>query len=333
MTLYEILGVEKHATTEEIKTSFKKLAKKFHPNVNPNNPSAESKFKEVSNAYNILSDSQKREQYDAELSGVNGGINFGFGSDIFSNFEELFNPYVRGLGALNVTTRVKIDFLDARHEHSKPIKFIRKNLCKTCDGTGAKSYNGKCPYCQGNGQWRSPLGGIFNTIQICTHCSGTGKQIKEKCLLCQKGQIDETIEVNVTIPAGIMTGKTLRIPGEGNKASRSQGDLLIQVEVSEDLRWERRGANLISKLVVGYPTLVLGGEAEIETIWGKEKVYIPPGTKANSLIPLYQKGFPVLNTIMPGERGVHNVILELLVPQNISDPKFRELLHELRKYS
>lgn len=191
MTLYEILGVEPKASLEEIKTSYKKLAKKFHPDVNPNNPSSEAKFKEISNAYNILSDEQKREQYDAELAGVRMGSNFGFGQDIFSNLQDLFNPFEmlrNNSSSLNVVTKVRIEFLEARYEHAKPIKFTRKNICKLCNGSGAKSFSGKCNYCHGNGHIKSPFG-LFNTIQFCSHCNGQGKQIREKCS-CQKGQID-----------------------------------------------------------------------------------------------------------------------------------------------
>jgi len=340
MTHYETLGVNKKSSTDEIKSAYKKLAKKFHPDINPNNPSAEAKFKEISNAYNILSDENKRRQYDAELEGIR--INYGpgiygqspFGADFFSNFNDLFDPFdlLQNRGQnINVIVKIRIGFLDAREQHVRSLRYNRKNICKICNGSGAKSFNGKCVNCHGNGTLRSAAFGLFSHVQICSHCNGQGKQIREKCLNCQKGQVEESIEVNVTIPAGIMQGKNLRLIGEGHRITNGKGDLIIQVEIQEDPRWERHGAHVVSKLAVPYPTLVLGGEMELETIWGKEKINIMPGSKANSTIPLYGKGFPVLHGIMENERGVHNVILDLLVPRNVTNPRYLELLRELKK--
>jgi len=331
MTLYEVLGVPKDAPIEEIKQAYKKLAKKYHPDINPNNPTAEAKFKEISAAYSILGDAQKKEQYDKELNGFNSGMFSGFGNlgGDFGSF--IFDPFelFKNAQSLNIVTKITIPFLDARYDHTKPIKFTKKIQCKICNGSGAKSYSGSCNTCHGKGFIRTSMG-FFSTQQLCNNCNGQGKYIKEKCN-CMNGYVNTTIEASINIPAGILDGKILRIVGEGNQSNRGAGDLLIQVEITDDSRWERQGANVISKIQIDYPTLVLGGVIEIETIWGKEKINISPGSKANTILPLYNKGFPRLNGLAPSERGSHNLIIDLLIPKPNNNQRHQELLQELKK--
>lgn len=337
MNLYEVLGVEKTAKAEEIKQTYKKLAKKYHPDANPGDPTSESKFKEISSAYNVLGDPQKRAEYDRNLdnpmggygdfSGFSGFPNFsGFSNFTFDPFEALRNSSQQ----LNVITKVLIQFLDARYDHTRSIKFIRRSLCKGCNGSGAKSFSGNCAPCHGKGFVKVSALGFISAVQTCNICSGQGKLIKERCSSCQKGTIEESIEANVNMPAGIMHGKVLRVVGEGHRSQKGAGDLLIQVEISEDTRWERHGPNIISRLYIDYPNLVLGGETEVETIWGKEKITISAGTKVGTAIPLYNKGFPRLNGMLPNERGVHNLIVDLNIPKN-TNSRHNELLQELRK--
>lgn len=322
MTLYETLGVTKESSSDEIKQAFKKLAKKYHPDVNPNNSSAEAKFKEISTAYNVLSDSQKRTAYDRELDGWQNP--FGdLGEFIFNPFE-IFNS------ASHIITKIKIAFLDAKSDHVKTVKFTRKGLCKICNGSGAKTFSGNCDNCHGKGVIRSGLG-FISALHMCNVCNGKGKQIKEKCLTCQQGLVSESIDANINIPAGITNGKVLKVTGEGNRFFNGSGDLLIRVEIDDDPRWERQGADVFSKVVIDYPTLILGGEIEIETIWGKEKLNIVAGSKINNMVPLYNKGFPRLNGLLPTERGTHNIIFELLIPALSDGQKHRELLLELKK--
>lgn len=323
MTLYEILGVNKDASTEEIRQSYKKLAKKYHPDVNPNNPTAEAKFKEVSTAYNTLSDNQKRANYDREQEGWSNPFNFG---------EFIFNPFdiLNTSSSQHIITKIRISFLDAKQDHVKEVHFTRKSLCKQCNGSGAKSFSGNCDNCHGKGVFKSGMG-FISALQICNVCNGQGKKIKEKCMVCQHGIINESVDVNINIPAGIIDGKVLRIIGEGNHSIRGSGDLLIKIEISEDSRWERRGADVFSKIAINYPTLILGGSIEIETIWGKEKYNIVPGTRINSLVSLHNKGFPRLNSIYPNERGTHNIIFELLIPNLTDNQRHQELLSELKK--
>ena len=335
MTLYDTLGVAKNATAEEIRQAFKKLAKKFHPDANPGNPSTEAKFKEISAAYNVIGDQQKRAAYDRDLERPQGGYGFpGFeGFEGFEGFNFTFDPFEalrNSTQQLNVIAKVKLAFLDPKHDHNKNIKFIRRNLCKICNGSGAKTFSGNCGACHGKGFVRTSSLGFLTTVQPCNLCNGQGKHIKDSCGNCQKGFNEEPIDVNVGIPAGIMHGKILRVVGEGHRTQKGAGDLLIQVEITEDPRWERQHANVISKLLIDYPTLVLGGEVEVETIWGKEKIKIPAGTRVGTVMPLYNKGFPRLHGLIPSECGVHSLILDLNVP-SISSTRYNELLREMKK--
>ena len=178
------------------------------------------------------------------------------------------------------------------------------------------------------------LGGLIQATQTCHACRGTGKLIKKKCATCKDGSISQTSEVSVHIPAGILDGQTLRLRGEGHRSAEGKGDLLIQVAITPDKRWERQGAHIITKLKVNYPTLVLGGNIEVETIWGKELVKIPENTKSGSKLALSRKGFPRLGRILESERGSHYLIIELELPKTLpknTSKKHKTLLQELKK--
>lgn len=342
MNHYETLGVSDSASIDEIKKSYKKLAKKYHPDANPDNPSAEEMFKKISAAYSIIGDEQKRAQYDNEqkmrASGIPPGFS-GFGG--FSDFSG-FNPF-GGMGGdpfdllrqatkgLNVQASLQINFLDAKENQVQPVQFSRTTPCFKCSGTGAKAFHPtSCPPCRGRGTVAQNFAGILQATAVCQTCKGKGKLIKTKCAHCKEGLIDETAEINVHIPAGIMSGKTLRLQGEGNRSASGKGDLLIKITVSPDPRWAREGANVLSKLEVDYPTLILGGDVEVETIWGKERVTIPPKTKSGVKLALSNKGFPRLGRIIPDERGQHYITLDLKIP-NDNSTKHRELLKNLKQ--
>ena len=345
MTHYDTLGVAQGASEEEIRQAYKKLAKKFHPDRNPNNPQAEAKFKEIAAAYGELSDPTKRAQYDQALKYGSARSRSGPGWTTV-NFDP-FNPFGggffhgSGLDSVfrkkannnHITTSVRIGFLDAKAKHVRNIKYKRKISCKKCNGSGAKAYHAKpCASCGGAGVVTQKLMGVLHSQQRCSPCKGIGKLVKTACGACNSGFITENAEVSVNIPAGILDGKTLRVPGEGNHTNSGKGDLLISVNISppapDGPNWTRNGSNVILKMGVPYPTLVLGGEIEVPTIWGLEKVKIPPRTKVGETIMLPGKGFPRLGNMMSEERGVQHILVDLLVP-DIHTSKHTQLLKEL----
>jgi len=327
MNFYEILGVEQSASADEIKRKYKKLAKQYHPDANPNNPQAEDKFKEISSAYGVIGDADKRRSYDAELhqqsfGGFSGYSNFGQGDpfDVFRNLG----------GNLHLDAKIHIGFLEAKQWHSKSIKFTRKVLCNSCSGSGAKSYKKTaCNLCRGRGTIIQILMGTFKTLQTCHACNGKGRQVAEVCGSCNDGSVSETVELKVNIPEGIQSGKILRLTGQGNRSAAGRGDLRLRVEIIPDARWQREGSHVLSSLEVDYPTLIMGGEAEIETIWGKEKIKIPPRTKSGTRVSLLRKGFPNIGNIHPSEKGTHYVTLNLKIPDT-SSPNHVKLLQELK---
>lgn len=341
MTHYDVLGVAQDASERDIKAAYKKLAKQYHPDINPGDSSAEEKFKQISAAYSVLSDSQKRAQYDQQLRTPQGtgaffnpfgGANFGgFGG--LSGFETIFAQNLVK-NDLDVTVGLNIPFLEARYKQKKLIQFSRKTICKACAGQGAKTFHpNNCYTCKGQGTVvRNLMGGLYQAMQTCSTCEGIGKIAKDTCSKCKKGLVRESAQIEVSIPAGITTGKTLRVTGEGHCTKAGKGNLCIQVTVdspsSGSPPWIREGANVRAKVAIPYPTLVLGGIADIETIWGKEKVNIPPKTKLGQVMMLPNKGFPRLGKLLPDERGVHYIVVDLYIPDDNSK-EHKELLHQL----
>jgi len=333
MTHYDVLGVGQGASDNDIRNSYKKLAKKYHPDKNPGNPEAEKRFKEISAAYSILSDQQNRAKYDQQLRAPRGpNINFDpFGG--MGGFENLFAQHAIFKENLDVAVTVSIPFLDAKSTQKRTIKYARKVLCKDCRGTGAKSFHPKnCFVCKGQGQTvKTVLGGMYQATQICGACKGKGRTIKETCK-CNDGFVKETNQIEVSIPAGISTGKILRVTGEGNQSLTGKGNLCIVVATNPPLMehpsWIREGANVREKVSVSYPTLVLGGIINVETIWGREKVNVPPKTKAGQIMMLPSKGFPRLGRLHDEERGVHYIEIDLLLP-DLNSKEHLELLQQL----
>ena len=342
MNHYNTLGVSESATADEIKRAYKKLARKWHPDVNRDNPKAEEKFKEISAAYAVLGDNDKRTQYDNErkmpsMGGFSGFSGFGgFGSfDPFNMgtdpFEFLKRNAKTGNG-LNIHTALTISFLDAKASQTQPISFLRNKPCGKCNGTGAQDYHaGNCPTCRGQGSIAQSLGGVLRAQSICQTCRGRGKLIKNKCGHCDSGSVRETAEINVHIPAGIISGKTLRLQGEGHRSAQGKGDLFIKIETAPDSRWNRDGANVFSSVEIDFPTLVMGGKVEVETIWGKELVTIPEKTQAGTKLALANKGFPRLNRMLASERGVHYVTASLKIPKGKLSKQQRDLLQKYKE--
>jgi len=330
MNFYDILGVTQTATEEEIKRAYRKLALQHHPDKNPNNPEAEQTFKKIAEAYGVLGDSQKRNAYDQSLRGVPPGFT-GFGGfegfrgfgDIFADFDP-FNQ-----SPLHIDIGLKLNFLDVKADHTKSIKYSRRTSCKTCKGSGAKSYASFCRYCSGKGKVSQNLG-VIRTIQTCGPCSGRGKQVKEFCTKCEDGAVVEPVELTLKIPAGVMQGQVLRVNGEGNKTENGVGDLRVRVVIDPDPRWERKGSEVWSKVSLTYPTFILGGEIEVDTIWGKEVVKVPPNSRVGSNLILPHKGFPRVGRMLPTERGNHNIYLDLEIP-SVDLKKHAKILKELQE--
>lgn len=334
---YDILGVSRSADTAEIKSAYRKLAIKYHPDKNPDNPEAEDKFKEAAQAYEILSSPEKRQRYDQfGHAGANGG-GFGGGAggmdmeDIFSQFGDIFGggggggfesffggSRSRGGGrrvarGSNLRIKVKLTLEEIAKGVEKKIKVNKNVVCKSCDGSGAKdksSFN-TCKTCNGAGSVRrvtNTILGQMQTTATCPTCNGEGVEITAKCSHCHgegltKGE--ETISIN--IPAGVGEGIQLSMSGKGNAAPRGgvPGDLIILIEEIPHDVLKRDGINIIYDLYISFVDAALGSSAEIPTIDGKAKIKIEPGTQAGKILRLKGKGIPEVNSYQKGDQLVY----------------------------
>jgi len=324
---YHVLGVSKDASQDEIKKSFRKLAKQYHPDKNPNNAAAEAKFKQINEAYDVLGDESKRHQYDLgqeapQFSGF-GGFDAFFGGSPFGNiFFNTFNNH------LHIDLVCHLDFLDAKTDVQKTIRFERNTPCKRCNGSGALTFRpGNCANCKGTGKYQTK-GFLGLQIGICNTCRGLGKIVEQACNSCSRGQAVETIQFLVTIPAGISDGKIVRIQGEGHQTLQGSGDLRLQIAITPHPGFKRDGSNVYSVIECNYPQLFKGMSAEVLTIWGKERVEIPPKTKVGTKLVIPNKGFPVPGRMIPEERGQHYVSIELKYP-NLQSEEHSNLLKQL----
>ncbi len=349
---YEVLGVAKTASQDEIKKAYRKLAKQYHPDMNPGDKEAEAKFKEASEAYGILSDETKRKQYDQfghaafEQGGMGGGggayqdmnvddilRGFGFG-DIFS---DLFGggggsrSYSRGGAAyngpmkgMNVGTSVRITFEEAVFGCEKDIEINYKEECSTCHGTGAKPGTSPetCTTCGGSGQVvrnRQSLFGMMREVSACPDCNGTGKMIKDKCNSCRgTGYKNIKKKISVSIPAGISSGQSIRISGLGEPGSNggSRGDLLVEVIAGRHPIFARDGMDLYSTASITFAEAALGGDVKIKTIDGDVLFPIKPGTQTDTKIRLKGKGVPSLRD--KNTRGDQYTTLVVKVPEKMN---------------
>ena len=343
---YEVLGVSKNADASELKKAYRKLAKKYHPDMNPGDKEAERKFKEASEAYEVLSDPEKKARYDqfghAAFDGGQGGpggfgaggfeFNMGDMGDIFGDvFGDLFgggrsrrddNGPVRGA---NIKTSVRISFEEAVFGCGKEIELPLKDECPMCHGSGAQAgYEPvTCSKCNGKGQvmyTQQSLFGMVRNVQTCPECSGTGKVIKNKCRTCSGGgYVTSKKKIQVNIPAGIDNGQSVRIreKGEPGKRGGERGDLLVSVLVDRHPIFERREYDLFSTQPITFTQAALGANIEINTIDGPFRYTIKPGTQTDTKIRLKNKGVPTLrnNSI----RGDHYVTLVVKVPEKLSE--------------
>ena len=350
---YEVLGVDKNADDAALKKAYRALAKKYHPDMNPGDKEAEKKFKEASEAYAVLSDPEKRRQYDqfghAAFDGGAGGAG-GFGGfdfngadfgDIFGDiFGDLFGGRRGSAGArsgpmkgANLRTSVRITFEEAVFGTEKEIELTVKEECKTCHGTGAKPGTSPetCPKCGGKGQvvfTQQSFFGTVRNVQACPDCGGTGKIIKEKCTDCHgSGFVPMKKRFAVTIPAGIDNGQCKRLAGQGEPGINggSRGDVLVEVIVGQHPIFQRQDTNIYSTVPVSFAVAALGGEVVIDTVDGKVIYDVKAGTQTDTRVRLEGKGVPSLRN--KDLRGDHYVTLVVQTPEHLS-AEAKELLRK-----
>lgn len=341
---YDVLGVSKDATEADIKKAYRLLAKKYHPDANPDNKEAEAKFKEASEAYAILSDKDKRQQYDqyghAAFDGQAGGFDFNdfdfsdifgdlFGGDIFG---DLFGGgRRRGGGAnngprrgSNVGTSVRITFEESVTGTDKELDLNLKDECEVCHGQGAKPGTSPetCSKCNGRGQvihQQQSLFGMVQNIQTCPECHGKGKVIKEKCSNCYgSGYTSKRKKIQVTIPAGIDNGQSIRIRDKGEPGINGgpRGDLLVEVQVSRHPIFRREGYDIYSTAPISFVEATLGGDVRISTVDGDVLFTVKPGTQTDTKVRLKGKGMPTIRDKQV--RGDHYVTLVVQVPTKLN---------------
>lgn len=348
---YEVLGVDKNADEATIKKAYRALAKKYHPDMNPGDAEAEKKFKEASEAYAILSDPEKKRQYDqfghSAFSNDGGFGGFDFNSadfgDIFGDiFGDLFGGGARRranngpMKGANLRTSIRISFLEAVFGIEKEIELTLKDPCPTCHGSGAKPGTSKetCNKCGGKGQvvfTQQSLFGTMRNVQTCPDCNGTGQVIKEKCTDCHgSGYIASRKKIQVSIPAGIDNGQSIRIREKGEPGTNGgpRGDLLVEVVVQRHPIFQRQDYNIFSTVPVSFPVAALGGEIIIDTVDGKVIYDVKPGTQTDTKVRLKGKGVPTLRN--KEVRGDHYVTLVIQVPEKLSS-EAKDLLRQYDK--
>ena len=349
---YEVLGVSRDADEATLKKAYRQVAKKYHPDMNPGDAEAERKFKEASEAYAILSDPEKRRQYDqfghAAFEGGAGGAG-GFGgfdfsgadfSDIFGDiFGDLFGGGRRGrasqgpMKGMNIRKSVRITFEEAVFGCEKELDVVIKDPCPTCNGTGAKPGTSPetCPKCKGTGQVTYTQQSIFGSIrnvQTCPDCGGTGKIIRDKCTHCHgTGYTSSRKKIQVSVPAGIDDGQSIRIREKGEPGINGgpRGDLLVEVQVARHPEFQRQDMNIFSTVYMTFAQAALGGDVRIKTVDGDVLYTVKPGTQTNTKIRLKGKGVPSLRN--KNIRGDQYVTLVVQTPTKLNE-KAKEALRK-----
>ncbi|UMZ73073.1 molecular chaperone DnaJ [Natranaerofaba carboxydovora] len=339
--LYEILGVSRDASQDEIKKAYRKLARKYHPDVNPDNEEAEKKFKEIQKAYEVLGDDKKRQRYDqfghagvdedAQHGGF-GGQDFGdFGG--FGGFEDIFDAFFGGgfsgggsrrqrpRRGSDLLYRLELEFEEAVFGAEKEAEIPRTESCEKCEGSGAKPGTSPetCPTCEGRGEIRqakqTPLGQFVN-VSPCNACGGDGKIIKDKCPECHgEGKVVRRRKVKLNIPEGVDEGNRLRVAGEGQAGSRGgpPGDLYVEISVKPHEYFEREGNDIYYEANISFPLAAIGGEIEVPTLEGKAKLKVPEGTGNGATFKLKNQGVPTRRG-----RGHQYVKINVEVPKKLN---------------
>jgi molecular chaperone DnaJ len=353
---YEILSVSKTASSDEIKKSYRKVAMQYHPDRNPGDKTAEEKFKEAAEAYEVLSDADKRAQYDrfghAGVSGNGRGAHAPNMEDIFSQFGDIFGEDIfgsffgggggqrtrggqraRGTRGSNLSIKLKLNYEEIAKGVTKNIKVKKYVGCTTCNGSGAKDKGSiqTCSTCGGSGQVRkvtSTFLGQMQTVTTCPACNGEGSTITAKCNDCKgEGRVYGEETVSIDIPAGVQEGMQLNVSGRGNAGERGgmPGDLVILIEEEQHKELQREGLNVAYELHVSFPDAVFGTQVEVPTIDGRAKIKIPAGTQSGKVFRLKGKGFPAVNSYEKGDQLVH---VNIWTPQNVSSDE-RNMLEKM----
>ncbi len=342
---YEILGVSKSSTVEEIKKAYRKVAMQYHPDRNPGDKVAEEKFKEAAEAYEVLSDPDKKAQYDRfghagmRGSAAGGGHHYSNMEDIFSQFGDIFGDSgfesffgggrrssgsrARGTRGSNLRVKIKLNYEEIAKGVNKQIKVKKYVSCNTCGGSGAKDKNSvqTCGTCGGSGQVRKVTNtflGQMQTVTTCPACNGEGTTITQKCGACKgEGRVYGEETVSVDIPAGVQEGMQLSVGGKGNTGERGgpNGDLIILIEEEPHKELHRDGINVGHELYISFPQAVFGTQVEVPTIDGRAKIKIPPGTQSGRIFRLKGKGFPSINSY---EKGDQLISVNVWTPQNLN---------------
>jgi len=343
---YEILGVSKSASGDEIKKAYRKVAMQYHPDRNPGDKPAEEKFKEAAEAYEVLSDGDKRAQYDrfghAGVRGASGSQHGPNMEDIFSQFGDVFGEDIfgsffgggqrggsrggqraRGTRGSNLRIKLKLTYEEIAKGVTKNIKVKKYVGCNTCGGTGARDKGSvqNCGTCGGSGQVRkvtSTFLGQMQTVTTCPTCNGEGSTITAKCGACRgEGRVYSEETVTIDIPAGVQEGMQLNVSGKGNAGERggSAGDLVILIEEEPHKDLQREGLNVAYELYISFPDAAFGTQVEVPTIDGRAKIKIPAGTQSGKVFRLKGKGFPAVNSY---EKGDQLVQVNVWTPNNLS---------------
>jgi len=341
---YDILGVQRGASADDLKRAYRKLAMQYHPDRNPNNPTAEHKFKELNEAYDVLKDEQKRSAYDrfGHAAFENGGAGaagggFGFEGGLGDIFEQMFGGGRRGgerqqTGA-DLRTQVEIDLAEAFSGTKKSVRVATRVTCDACTGTGSADKNAgadTCATCNGAGRVRAQQG-FFLVERTCPTCGGAGRTVRNPCRVCGgAGTVPREKTLSVQIPAGVEDGTRIRLSGEGEAGGRGAppGDLYVHVAIRAHQIFQRDGANIFCRVPLRMTQAALGGEIEVPTIDGTAaKVKVPAGTQTGDQFRLRAKGFSVLRT---SQRGDMYIQVAVETPQNLTRRQ-RELLEEFEQ--
>ena len=354
---YEVLGINRNASADEIKKAYRQMAMNFHPDRNPNNKEAEEKFKEAAEAYEVLSDADKRRRYDQY--GHEGMRAQDFGgfrdvNDIFSHFSDIFNfgggsifdevfggrrggsrRTQTGTPGADLKIRLPLTLEEIASGVEKTLKIKKWTTCSTCSGSGAKAGAGSitCPVCHGSGELRQvsrSMFGQFVNIVPCTNCGGEGSIVKEACTACDgEGRMQGEVTLRVNGPAGVSEGNYIPLRGQGNAGRRGgpAGDVIVVIEEKQHEYFVREGDDILYELTISYPDAVIGSEVEIPTLNGRARLRVDPGTPAGHVLRMREKGIPHLNSYGRGDQLVR---INIFVPTKISSRE-KDLMKDMNK--